>query len=82
MFNHGGERIVYLGDLIPTPYHLNPTVISAFDSMPEVTLERKREVLAEAEQQGWLLVFPHGHEVKAGYLERRCDKVCLRVVDL
>jgi glyoxylase-like metal-dependent hydrolase (beta-lactamase superfamily II) len=50
MFNHGGERIVYLGDLIPTPYHLNPMVISAFDYFPEVTLEQKREVLLEAER--------------------------------
>lgn len=82
LFNHGGERIAYLGDLIPTPYHLNPAVISAFDTSPETTLERKQEVLAEAENQDWLLVFPHGHEVKAGYLERRSEKVCLRPVDL
>ncbi len=82
LFNHGGERIAYLGDLIPTPYHLSPAVISAFDSSPEVTLERKREILAEAERQDWLLVFPHGHEVKAGYLEHRSEKLCLRQVDL
>lgn len=82
MFTHGGERIVYLGDLVPTPYHLNPAVISAFDSSPEVTLERKQEVLAEAQRQDWLLVFSHGHEIKAGYLERRSEKMCLRPVDL
>ena len=82
LFNHGGERIAYLGDLVPTPYHLGPSVISAFDSSPEVTLERKREILAEAERQDWLLVFPHGHDVQAGYLERRSEKLCLRPVDL
>jgi hypothetical protein len=68
--------------LVPTPYHLSPAVISAFDSSPEVTLERKREILAEAERQDWLLVFPHGHEVKAGYLEHRSEKLCLRQVNL
>ena len=82
MFAHGGERVAYLGDLIPTPYHLSPPVISAFDSSPEETLERKQHILSEAERNDWLLVFPHGHEVKAGYLERRCEKVCLRPVDL
>ena len=82
MFSHGGERVAYLGDLVPTPFHLNPSVISAFDSSPEETLERKQDILAEAERQDWLLIFPHGHGVKAGYLERRCEKVCLRPVEL
>ena len=82
MFNHGGERIVFLGDLVPTPHHLNLSVISAFDYSPEETLEQKRELLGEAEKQGWLLVFSHGHDTKAGYLERRADMTYLRPVDL
>jgi len=82
MFNHGGERVVFLGDLVPTPHHLNLVAISAFDSSPEVTLEAKRDLLNQAERQGWLLVFSHGHEVKAGYLERRGEMGYLRPVDL
>jgi glyoxylase-like metal-dependent hydrolase (beta-lactamase superfamily II) len=81
MFNHGGERVVYLGDLVPTPHHLNLAVISAFDHSPQGTFEQKREVLADAERQGWLLVFSHGHDTKAGYLERRADTTYLRPVD-
>ena len=82
MVNHGGERIVFLGDLVPTPHHLNLGVISAFDNSPETTLERKRDVLAEAEKQGWLLVFSHGHDVRAGYLERKGSMGYLRPVEL
>ena len=82
LFNHGGERVAFLGDLVPTPNHLNLVAISAFDHSPEVTLEQKREVLAQAERQGWLLVFSHGYETKAGYLERRADLSYLRPVDL
>ena len=82
MFNHGGERVVFLGDIIPTHHHLNLPVISAFDFSPENTLERKREILADAEAQGWLIVFSHGHTTKAGYLERRGDTTYLRPVDL
>lgn len=82
MFNHGGERIVFLGDLVPTPHHLNPAVISAFDYSPEDTLQQKRELLTAAEKQGWLLVFSHGHDTRAGYLERRAEMTYLRPVDL
>jgi glyoxylase-like metal-dependent hydrolase (beta-lactamase superfamily II) len=82
MFNHGGERIVFLGDIIPTHHHLNLPVISAFDYSPESTLEQKREILAEAERQGWLIVFSHGHDTKAGYLDRRGNTTYLRPVEL
>jgi glyoxylase-like metal-dependent hydrolase (beta-lactamase superfamily II) len=80
--HHGGERIVFLGDLVPTHHHLNLPVISAFDYSPEGTLEQKREILMDAERQGWLIVFSHGHDTKAGYLERRGDTTYLRPVDL
>ena len=82
VFTHGGERIVYLGDLVPTPHHLGLTVLSSFDHEPEETMDQKRDVLRDAEKQGWLLVFPHGHEVRAGYLERRQDLNYLRPVEL
>ena len=82
MFNHGGERIVFLGDIVPTAHHLNLPVISAFDVSPEVTLEQKRDILVQAERQGWLLVFSHGHDVRAGYLERKGEMGYLRPVEL
>lgn len=81
VFAHGGERIVYLGDLIPTPHHLGLTVISSFDYEPEATLDQKRDILSDAEKQGLLLTFAHGHETRAGYLERRQDMSYLRPVD-
>ena len=82
MFNHGGERVVFLGDIVPTPHHLNLVAISAFDRSPEVTLQQKKDLLSQAERQGWLLVFSHGHDIRAGYLERRGEMGFLRPVDL
>ncbi len=82
LFNHGGERLVILGDLVPTPFHLNLPVISAFDYNPQNSLEQKREVLTDAEKYGWLLGFSHGHDVKSGYLERRGEMVYITPVDL
>jgi glyoxylase-like metal-dependent hydrolase (beta-lactamase superfamily II) len=80
-FNHGGERIAFLGDLVPTSYHLDPVVIPAFDRFPQTTLAQKREVLRQAEQEGWLLVFSHGYGTKASYLQRGGDSH-LRPIDL
>ena len=33
-------------------------------------------------KDGWLLVFSHGHDVRAGYLERKRDMSYLHPVDL
>ena len=82
LLNHGGERIAFLGDLVPTPHHLDLASISAFDQFPEETLEMKRDFLGQAEKDGWLVIFSHGHEQKSGYLERRNGSTVLRPVDL
>ena len=81
VFSHGGERIVYLGDLVPTPHHLGIAVISSYDYEPETIADQKQAVLADAEKQGWLMVFAHGNETRAGYLERRQDMAYLRPVE-
>ena len=82
LLNHGGERIAFLGDLVPTPHHLDMSAISAFDRFPEETLVMKRDILNQAEREGWLLIFAHGHEQKAGYLENRNGETYLRPVEL
>lgn len=80
--NHGGEKVVFLGDVVPTPYHLNLPCIAAQDQHPETTLEVKRELIGRAVKEGWLVVFGHGNEQKAGYLEGRNGGVSLRPVNL
>lgn len=79
---YGGERIAVLGDLVPTPHHLQLACISANDRQPEETLEMKRNVLRDAVRDGWLLVFSHGLREKAGYLQDQGGKLRLRPVTL
>ena len=67
----GSERIAYVGDLIPTAYHLPLACIGAFDQSPNETLARKRELLEMVVDGGWLLVFGHASEPRAGYMEQR-----------
>ena len=54
-----GETALFLGDLVPTVHHLPLPWIMGYDVEPLVTLESKRRVLAEAEANGWLVVFEH-----------------------
>ncbi|MBI4233402.1 MAG: MBL fold metallo-hydrolase [Chloroflexi bacterium] len=82
LVNHGGTKMAFLGDLVPTPHHLALPYITALDQFPEETLEQKRELLKTAEREGWLIVFAHGHDQRAGYLERRDGRLCLRPVTL
>ena len=82
LMNHGGERIAFLGDLVPTAYHLDMAAISAFDQNPEETLDMKRDLLLQAQKSGWLIIFAHGHDQKAGYLEKRNGHGVFRPVEL
>ena len=54
-----GERLFYLGDLVPTTAHLPLPWIMGYDVEPLVTLETKRTILARANAERWLLVFEH-----------------------
>jgi glyoxylase-like metal-dependent hydrolase (beta-lactamase superfamily II) len=82
LLNQAGSKVAFLGDIVPTHYHLNLPYITAFDQFPEETLERKRVMLTAAEREGWLLLFYHGGEHRAGYLERRDGRLCLRPEEL
>ena len=82
LITHGGEWVAYLGDLVPTPYHLQLACISSADRNPEDTLEQKRRMLDRATKEGWLLVFSHGVNERAGYLEHHDGKPMLRKVEL
>ena len=78
----GSERIAYLGDLIPTPYHLPLASIAAFDQSPNSTLAGKREFLDMAIDGGWLLIFGHASEQRAGYVQQRNGQTQLLTVDI
>ena len=79
ILNHGGEKVAFLGDLVPTPYHLNPVCTSAFDQFPEESLAMKRQLLDQAVKEGWLIVFSHGYEYSAGDLTPKLVSLASRV---
>ena len=82
LVERGSEKIAYVGDLIPTPYHLPLKYIQASDETPNSTLDQKRDLLRMASDGGWLIVFGHGYEHRAGYVQQRNGKPLLRPVDI
>ena len=59
MLRSGGEVACFLGDVVPTAHHLPLPWIMGYDVEPLVTLESKRQLLAQAKNEEWLLVFEH-----------------------
>lgn len=64
-----GERAFFLGDLVPTHAHLPLPWIMGYDVEPLVTLETKRRILRQAEDEDWLVVFEHDAEVAWGRVQ-------------
>ena len=54
-----GRTLVYTGDLIPTIAHIPLLWNMAYDLLPLVTIAEKQEILQEALQNDWLLLFQH-----------------------
>ena len=82
LVDRGSERVAYMGDLIPTEYHLQLPCISALDRSPDDTLAEKRRMLKMVTDGGWLVVFGHGHENYAGYVQQRNGIASLTPVEI
>lgn len=82
LIERGSEKIAYASDLVPTPFHLPLQYIPAQDAKPNDTLAQKRDFLDMAISGGWLIIFGHGHEPRAGYVQRRNGGIELKPVDI
>jgi glyoxylase-like metal-dependent hydrolase (beta-lactamase superfamily II) len=66
LLRSGGETLFYLADLMPTRHHLPLPWIMGYDLEPLRTLESKRKLVREAEDEGWWLFFEHDPDVVMG----------------
>jgi len=71
LVERGSEKIAYVSDLIPTPYHIPLPYIPAMHEYPNTTLEQKRQFIEMAIEGGWLVVFGHAFEQNAGYITQK-----------
>lgn len=59
----GDQTLVFCGDLIPTTAHLKPAWIAAYDLYPLTIIEEKKQLLAQAVEEGWFLFLEHDPNV-------------------
>jgi len=64
----GEQTAVYLSDIVPTAAHLKYPFIMGYDLYPLDTLKAKKEILALAAKERWLLVFAHDPSATMGYV--------------
>ena len=57
--DHGGDRAIFFGDLIPTRWQLPVRWTSAFDDYPIDAVEVRSRLLTRAVAEGWWCYFTH-----------------------
>lgn len=61
----GGEHACYIGDLLPTSAHLDPTWCMGYDLDPLRVIEERKRFYARAIPERWWVLFPHDHAMPA-----------------
>jgi glyoxylase-like metal-dependent hydrolase (beta-lactamase superfamily II) len=79
----GGEKALFLGDVVPTSVHVPLPWIMGYDLDVEGTLASKKRLYARAEPERWLLLFGHDRR-HAAHLSRddRGQPIAGPLVDL
>ena len=55
--------LLYAADLIPLHSHVSIPWVMAYDLYPVTTIEEKKEILARAARENWMLFFEHDPEI-------------------
>lgn len=58
----------YIGDLIPTSHHLDPTWVMGYDLDPLRCIEERKRFLSHAIPEEWLVLFTHDHETPMAHV--------------
>ncbi len=59
------KTLVFCGDLIPTTAHLRTPWVAAYDLYPLTTIEEKKQLMAQAVEENWVLFFEHDPHIAA-----------------
>ncbi len=65
-----GRTLCFLADLVPTASHLRTPYVMGYDLFPLQTMQVKPVILQQAFEEQWLLIFEHGAQIKAGFLQQ------------
>lgn len=74
VFESDGHTAVYLGDICPSTAHLRRMWHLAYDVYPLETRRRKPELLAQAADQHWWILWNHDPRVAASRISRHAQR--------
>jgi glyoxylase-like metal-dependent hydrolase (beta-lactamase superfamily II) len=60
--DYAGRKVVFMGDFIPTIYHIPIVWVASVDIEPLLTYKEKERFLKEAVEKKYLLFFEHDHD--------------------
>ncbi len=60
-----GRHACYIGDLLPTSHHLDPTWVMGYDLDPVTCIAERKRFLAQAIPERWMVLFTHDHHMPA-----------------
>jgi glyoxylase-like metal-dependent hydrolase (beta-lactamase superfamily II) len=68
-----GKRACYVGDLIPTSAHLQPTWVMGYDLDPIACIDNRHRFYRDAIPEHWLVIFTHDPKVPWAYVAKDGD---------
>ncbi|MDO8528257.1 MAG: MBL fold metallo-hydrolase [Deltaproteobacteria bacterium] len=69
LIDDGKTKLFFCGDVIPTSVHLGIPWVMAYDILPMTTMKEKKEILVQAAQENWILIFEHCPHVGAARIK-------------
>ncbi|UCD05905.1 MAG: MBL fold metallo-hydrolase [candidate division WOR-3 bacterium] len=80
LIDGGNGSALYLGDIIPTVYHLKPHYLTSYDLYPVDLIARKKQIVEDAVREDHLLVFEHDPKIVFARLRERQGSLKVEVV--
>jgi glyoxylase-like metal-dependent hydrolase (beta-lactamase superfamily II) len=74
VFGVGPERLMFIGDLVPTAAHLRLSWVMAYDLQPMTTIAERESIYRRCLNEGLLLAFPHDPETGGVAIEGTVEK--------
>ncbi|GAB4045966.1 MBL fold metallo-hydrolase [Spirosoma litoris] len=69
LFRINGRTVAYMADLIPSSAHIPLPYVMSYDVRPLLTMDEKTQLLQQAAQENWILVFEHDPTIEATTVE-------------
>lgn len=63
-----GDHACYIGDLLPTACHLDPTWVMAYDLDPVECIAQRKRFYSRAIPEAWTVLFTHDHTHPLGHV--------------